>query len=64
MCVGVAVPSAVERKELQRFPVVKEVASEINGLIVNMCSLLNAVSVFFYRKCHPSSINYLVTFSS
>ena len=61
MCVGVAVPSAVERKELQRFPVVKEVASEINGLIANLCSLLN---VFFYRKCHPSSINYLVTFSS
>ena len=64
MCVGVADPSAVERKELQQFPVVIEVASEINSVIANMCSLLNAVSIFLCRKCHPSSINYLVMLSS
>ena len=28
-CAGVAVPSAVERKELLQFPVVKEVASKL-----------------------------------
>ena len=29
-CAGVAVPSAVERKELLQFPVVKEVPSEFH----------------------------------
>ena len=42
-CAGVAVPSAVERKELQQFPIVKEVAVKLT--VPYYVSLFNSVSI-------------------
>ena len=62
-CAGVAVPSAVERKELQQFPVVKEVPSKLS--LVALYLSLNTFSMLtLYRTCHPSSPSYLVMLSS
>ena len=48
-CVGVAVPSTVERKELQQFPVVKEVASEINSTIL-LCVPFSMQFLYFFAE--------------